>query len=306
MDPTTPAAGWYADPTTPGTARWWDGTQWTEHTTPLTPPEPAARPETGAHAAQAPSSASPMSEAGPEHAAAPAVGAGDTFLPEEGFEPEPLGPVGHAPDLVPTGQDPSVAKQPALAPGTPSAVVEPWQTQEPTAPWGASIWDPSSASLPAPTPVRKGVPRAVTLGIVVGLLAVLIGGGLLAFAKLGSLADGTTDDGAGSGVPGYGDQVDKASDTAASADVQTIATQVEAYFTEYPSGSVPHLSVVGGNYVLTDSTTTWEVGPVSDGVTPGGVTGSGLSDFCVWVTSASGTSFHAGLATAATQGACQG
>lgn len=27
-----PAAGWYADPSTPGTMRWWDGVQWTEHT----------------------------------------------------------------------------------------------------------------------------------------------------------------------------------------------------------------------------------------------------------------------------------
>ena len=28
-------AGWYPDPASPTSARWWDGTRWTEHTTPL-------------------------------------------------------------------------------------------------------------------------------------------------------------------------------------------------------------------------------------------------------------------------------
>lgn len=32
--PVLPPAGWYADPTTPGQWRWWDGSSWTGHVAP--------------------------------------------------------------------------------------------------------------------------------------------------------------------------------------------------------------------------------------------------------------------------------
>jgi uncharacterized RDD family membrane protein YckC len=32
--------GWYTDPTAPGQLRWWDGQQWSEHTSPAPPPQP--------------------------------------------------------------------------------------------------------------------------------------------------------------------------------------------------------------------------------------------------------------------------
>ena len=38
---TTPPAGWYPDASTPGQLRWWDGTQWMEHTW----RDPASMPE---------------------------------------------------------------------------------------------------------------------------------------------------------------------------------------------------------------------------------------------------------------------
>ena len=39
LSPTLPPAGWHADPHgTPGLLRYWDGTQWTEHTAPVPPP----------------------------------------------------------------------------------------------------------------------------------------------------------------------------------------------------------------------------------------------------------------------------
>lgn len=35
-------AGWYPDPSDPSRTRWWDGTQWTDHTPPAAPTAPAA------------------------------------------------------------------------------------------------------------------------------------------------------------------------------------------------------------------------------------------------------------------------
>lgn len=41
---TLPAAGWYADPQTPGQQRWWGGMAWTAQTRPVPPPHLAATP----------------------------------------------------------------------------------------------------------------------------------------------------------------------------------------------------------------------------------------------------------------------
>ena len=38
--------GWYADPSGPGTARWWSGQDWTHHVQPLPAPAPVAPPST--------------------------------------------------------------------------------------------------------------------------------------------------------------------------------------------------------------------------------------------------------------------
>lgn len=43
----SPAPGWYPDPTGPLQNRWWDGTAWTEHTQPLPPPAPHTAAPTG-------------------------------------------------------------------------------------------------------------------------------------------------------------------------------------------------------------------------------------------------------------------
>ena len=43
--PTLPPAGWYADPTTPGGLRYWDGTEWTQRVAAASP-QPSAAPST--------------------------------------------------------------------------------------------------------------------------------------------------------------------------------------------------------------------------------------------------------------------
>lgn len=40
--PQQPAAGWYADPTTPGRVRYWDGGAWTTYSAPAEGSDPAA------------------------------------------------------------------------------------------------------------------------------------------------------------------------------------------------------------------------------------------------------------------------
>jgi hypothetical protein len=60
-----PPAGWYADPYGHPVTRWWDGTQWTQHTTPLpepTPPVPTAQPATEQPTYQQPAQEQPAQE----------------------------------------------------------------------------------------------------------------------------------------------------------------------------------------------------------------------------------------------------
>ena len=55
-----PPPGWYGDPTDPGSARWWDGRQWTQHVQPPAPPLPQHRIDDRATPGRLPETAATM------------------------------------------------------------------------------------------------------------------------------------------------------------------------------------------------------------------------------------------------------
>ena len=44
MQPSPPPPGWHPDPTQPAQWRWWDGTQWSAHTSPMVGGPPSLEP----------------------------------------------------------------------------------------------------------------------------------------------------------------------------------------------------------------------------------------------------------------------
>lgn len=58
-----PPPGWYADPTDLGSARWWDGRQWTQHVQRLAPPPPQRRIDDRATPGRPPETAAAMVDA---------------------------------------------------------------------------------------------------------------------------------------------------------------------------------------------------------------------------------------------------
>lgn len=113
-DPNLPPAGWYDDSTGTGTLRYWDGAQWTEHTSSAAPAEQDAAQETPAP--QAPAEASPAKTATPA-----ASNAAIADAPAEGAAAEGNATEGNATDWASPGDATAAAPATATATATPAA-----------------------------------------------------------------------------------------------------------------------------------------------------------------------------------------
>lgn len=99
-----PVAAWYADPQDPSQLRWWDGTQWTAHTTPVPqatqqPAAASAPPAYGERTEQAPVYATPS--VAPGYAVQPPA---QTQAPSYAaqYTPQQYGQAARVPDGTPT------------------------------------------------------------------------------------------------------------------------------------------------------------------------------------------------------------
>lgn len=152
-------AGWYPDPASPTSARWWDGTGWTEHTVPLdrTPPAPQAAP-----AFSAPDSSTLVLPAASADFVPPLVptpggtpGRGDTAVYPAGS--------GYAPASEPTADYADTAVYPA-----------------------GSVYAPAPGTMPAP---RRRVGGGLIAVVAVLVLVLLAAAAALAVTALRSGSD---------------------------------------------------------------------------------------------------------------------
>lgn len=98
-------------------------------------------------------------------------------------------------------------------------------------------------------------------------------------------SDGGSSDGGSSngGSPNGGASERDPADALALADVSTLGKEMATWYVD--NSGAPAVQVSGGQYVVQGT----PVGPVSPGITFGGVTGTGATDWCVWVSNPQGT-----------------
>lgn len=127
----------------------------------------------------------------------------------------------------------------------------------------------------------RGSDGRVGVIVAVGAVVVVVGGGILAFFAFA----------AGPAVEQQASLVDsgrqQAYDVAAMSDAGRLGQQIATYFTDH-DGAPPSITIADGRYVFAGDATLGPE-PVSNGVTFGGVTGTGATDWCVWVTTTAAT-----------------
>jgi len=88
-------------------------------------------------------------------------------------------------------------------------------------------------------------------------------------------------------IPVFNSQREKAMDTSAKSDVATLGRDIAMYYVDN-TGHVPQITVSGGNYDVPGGSPGFDVEPVSPHVALGGVSGTGATNWCVWVTNPEG------------------
>jgi type IV pilus assembly protein PilA len=143
--------------------------------------------------------------------------------------------------------------------------------------WDGLRWTahtaPASAPPPAPAGPHGGVSKQAmwAIGIGVGVLVLLVVMGILA-----AIAN-----------PVSRNQREKAADASAKVDASTLAKEVATWYVDH-DGAPPAVTVSDGEYSVDHV----RVAPVSTNVELGGITGTGPTDWCVWVTNPEGALKH--------------
>ncbi len=134
--------------------------------------------------------------------------------------------------------------------------------------WDGTQWTshtaPAQGHVGGPTAPKKKLSGGWIAAIVVGAVLVV---GIPVILILTAVA-----------VPVYESQQAKASDTAARADVATLGIEVNVWYVDH-TGAPPTIEESGGHYFMDGV----DVGPVSEGVSLGGISGTSEADWCVWV-----------------------
>jgi type II secretory pathway pseudopilin PulG len=122
-------------------------------------------------------------------------------------------------------------------------------------------------------PTKKKLSTGAIVAIVVGGVAVL---GIIVVGILAAVAG-----------PVLNEQQAKAYDSAARADVSTLGLEIAVYFVDH-DGPPPTITIVDGAFAFADGTPLFETARASQGVELGGQSGTGATDWCVWVSAPDG------------------